>query len=111
MSVAVHVLVLADSLTSCQLDSDARPFLPHCVPWRNKDCATVRDHDGNFKPEPFLVPRLTIAALCVVAGHSVPSLVPAPPLLEAFYTNQSPEIQAAAGTRKLGLTEACPDKP
>ena len=95
MSAAVHVLVLADSLASCRLDSDARPFPPHCVPWRNPYCAPVRDHDGNFTPEPFLVRRLTIAALCVVAGHSIPSLAPAQPLLEAFYTNQSPEIQAA----------------
>ena len=93
MSAVVHVLVLADGLASCQLDSDACPFPPHCVLWHNLYCTPVHNRDGSFSPELFLTCWLTIAALCVVAGHSVPSLTLAQPLLETSFS-LSVEVQA-----------------
>ena len=94
MSAAVHVLVLADGLASCQLDPEVRPFPPYSIQWRNLHCAPVRDQDASFSPEPFLVPRLTIAALCVVAGHSISTSAPAQPLLETSFCLDA-DVQAA----------------
>ena len=87
MPAAVHVLVLANGLSSCQLDLEARPFPPYAILWRNLFCAPVRNQGAGFPPEPFLVPRLTVTNEVLALS---PMLTSAPLFLVA-----SPHLDAA----------------